>query len=113
MNDPWFNPYWGGGLLGSALGVLGGTWGTLAGRSAPRGRNRSLVLGLGWLLLGGSAVSLVAGVVARQVGQPYGVWYALLLCGAIGTAVFGGNLPPVYRAYRAAEQRAMEAQDLD
>ncbi len=113
MNDPWFNSNWVGGILGSTLGVLGGTWGALGGILAPRGRGRALVLGLGWLLVAASLVLLVAGVVAIFAGQPYGVWYSLLLCGVIGTAVVGGNLVPVYRVYRSAEQRAMEAQDLN
>jgi hypothetical protein len=47
-----------------------------------------------------------------MIGQPYGVWYGLGLAGLIGVIVIGANLPVMFMAYRGAERRRVEAQDL-
>jgi hypothetical protein len=112
MNEPWFDPRFFAWIPGTALGVLGGLWGALAGTQAPRGRARGLVLGYGVCLLAASVLMLALGAVAWAGGQPYGVWYGFGLAGVIGTIVIGANLPNVRRAYRAAEERGMEAHDL-
>jgi hypothetical protein len=111
MSDPWFNENlsW---IPGTALGVLGGLWGGMAGTLAPRGRARGLVLGGMWVFLIGSAVLLALGLIALLSGQPYGVWYGLGLAGAIGVLAIGANMPTVYRLYRAAEERKLAARDL-
>jgi hypothetical protein len=113
MSDPWFNENLYSWLPGTALGVLGGLWGGLAGTLAPRGRGRSLVLGGMWALLLGSAVLFSLGLIALVSGQPYGVWYGLGLAGVIGLVAIGVNMPVIQRVYRAAEERKLAARDLD
>lgn len=115
--DPFATPgaWWGdragnllGAIAGSIFGCVGGAIGTLAGL----GKARRLV----FLLAGASLVlgipSLVAGIVALALGQPYAVWYPLLLLGVIVTAVIGANLPGLRRRYEQIELRKMAAMDL-
>jgi hypothetical protein len=112
MSDPWFNENLYSWIPGTALGVLGGLWGGMAGMLAPRGRVRGLVVGGMWALLLASAVLLALGLIALLSGQPYGVWYGLGLPGAIGLVALGVNLPVIHRVYRAAEERKLAARDL-
>jgi len=55
---------------------------------------------------------LVAGLVALGLGQPYAVYYPLLLFGGILTVVCGGLLPVIRRRYAEIELRRMTAMDL-
>jgi peptidoglycan/LPS O-acetylase OafA/YrhL len=112
VTEPWFDPNRYAWVFGTALGVLGGTLGSLAGSLAPRGKAKGLVLGLFMALLAACAFLLAAGVVAIVQKQPYGVWYGLLLPGALGLIVMGGLLPTVKRRYREAEERRLSARDL-
>jgi hypothetical protein len=59
-----------------------------------------------------SAVMLAVGVVAFLAGQPYGIWYGFGLAGVIGLLAIGANCPTVKKAYREAEERQMNAQDV-
>ncbi len=111
MNEAWFNPMYWSWVPGTVIGSLAGVWGSLAGLLAPRGARRSLVMGMGLALVGVSAVVLVAGLVAVATGQPYGVWYGLLMAGFIGCGVVGPLLPVVRGRYRHAEERRMQARD--
>jgi hypothetical protein len=70
------------------------------------------VIGSLGLLLVCEAVLLVLGLTALLSGQPYGVWYGLLLPGAIGLVVLGSLAPVAMNAYRQAENRKMQARDL-
>lgn len=112
MSEPWFNPNLYGWIPGTLLGVLGGSWGAMVGALAPRGKARGLVLGSLAVLLLASAACLVAGLVALVGRQPYGVWYGLLLAGVMGVVVLGSLSPVAFNAYRQAEARKVEAQDL-
>src|SRR5579862_6538529 len=94
-----------GAIGGSVLGVVGGTLGAAAGVLAPRGRQRRLVLGAMVGLVGAGVVALGAGVVAVIGGQPYHVWYPLVLCGGILTLVMGPLTPLVNLRYKQAEAR--------
>jgi hypothetical protein len=51
-------------------------------------------------------------MVALIDGQPWGVWYGLLLPGAIGTLVVGVNSLVILKTYRAVEERRVSAKDL-
>ncbi len=97
-----------GGIAGSIFGCVGAAIGILAGL----GRARRLV----FLLAGASLIlgiaALVAGITALALGQPYAVWYPLLLLGVILTAVIGANLPMLRRRYEQIELRKMAAMDL-
>jgi len=112
MNEPWFDPIRYAWIPGTFLGVLAGTWGAMLGSLGPRGKAKTLVLGGLFVMLGASAVLLIAGVAALVAGQPYGIWYGLLLAGGIGVIVLGANTPVALNAYRQAEARKVQAQDL-
>ena len=105
----WSGPQAGlvGGLFGSAVGIMGAIIGTLSGL----GRFRSFCLGLCWLNIVIGVVSLIAGIVAVSTGQPYEVYFPLLLCGTIATTVVGGVLPTVRKRYEETELRRMASMD--
>jgi MFS family permease len=113
------NPWWTdqqaglfGGIAGGVGGLLGGIFGTLAGICAPRGKCKMLVVGLALFMIGAGIISLVVGVVALALQQPYGVYYPLLLIGVVCTTVFGVGLPVVLQRYREADNRRLEAEEL-
>lgn len=112
---PWFSTETSalvGGIGGAAVGVLGGCLGAAAGVLAPKGKGRGFVLGtmMACAVLG--VCLLIAGIFAVSTGQPYGVWYPLVLLGAIMTGVLGGLIPVVRKRYAEAEQRRLDADDL-
>jgi hypothetical protein len=96
-----------GGILGSVLGCLGALVGTLSGM----GKARRLVLTLMGTTAVAGLVSLGVGAVALISGQPYAVWFPLLLVGALSVAIMGGSLPVVRRRYAEIELRRMAAAD--
>jgi multidrug transporter EmrE-like cation transporter len=111
MSQPWFDPQfaW---IPGTALGVLGGFFGSVVGILARRGTAKSWVMGAHVALLGCCVGMLGIAALAFFLGQPYAVWYGLGLAGAIGTAVLGGLLPGVRKVYREAELRKLQSKDL-
>jgi hypothetical protein len=113
MIEPWFNPNLYAWIPGTFLGLLGGLLGTLGGIFAPRGKHRGLVLGVFAFSMLYSAGLLAAAIVALCQGQPYGIWYGLGLPGVLGLIIFGVNLPTMLNTYRMAEERRMQAQDLE
>jgi hypothetical protein len=113
--DPWWTAQASGligGLGGAMAGLVGGLLGAAIGMLAPRGIGRRWVVGMQLALVGVGAVSLVAGAVAVVSGQPYHVYYPLLLLGLILTLVMGCLIPVVRRTYAQAEARRLEAEEL-
>ena len=110
--QPWFEN-WGlvGGLLGGGIGILGGVYGTVVGICAPRGKAKRLVFGLHSSALGLGLGLLVGGFTALVTGQPYGVWYALLLPGALLTVLIICFTPMLKLRYRQAEHRKLNAEE--
>jgi hypothetical protein len=53
----------------------------------------------------------VSGVVALAGGQPYAVWYPLLLSGPVSALVFGALIPVVRLSYTMRERQKMAAMD--
>ena len=113
MTQPWFDPmrfgalY--GGIGGGLLGSLGGVLGALAGTLAPKGKGRSLILGAFTLMTFVGIANLLAGAYALYDHQPYGIWYPLVLIGALLTILFAALRPVVQRRYAEAELRKLDA----
>jgi len=112
MTEPWFDPIHYAWIPGTAYGVMAGLMGGLVAWLAPRGLARSFIL-RAWFVVWAVAVALLAmGIVALVNGQPWGVWYGLLLPGAIGTLVVGANSLVILKTYREVEERRLAAKDL-
>ena len=113
MAEPWFDQNTFGALFGSIAGGVGGSlmggWGGLAGWLAPKGRARGFIYASWVVFMVLGAISLAFGLYALAVGQPYGIWYPLVLIGGILTVVLGALRPTVRRTYEQAEARKMEA----
>ena len=109
--EPWFNPGLAGGILGGGVGVLGAVYGTLVGVLAPRGQGRTFVMAMHWGAIALGAAFLVAGIGAAVSGQPYGVWYSLLLPGALLVVLMGCMTPVIKQRYRQAEHRRLQAEE--
>jgi hypothetical protein len=56
-------------------------------------------------------VAVLVGAVAWLRDQPYGVYYPLLLGGALGAGIFGAMLGSLERRYAEVELRRMRAAD--
>lgn len=111
MNEAWFNPGWLG-ILGAIVGCLGALVGTLAGIFIPKGKAKKLVLGVNTFAFAVGLISLVVGVIAYFLGQPYGIWYGFGLCGLISTFLFGTFFFTFRHEYRKAELRKSMSEDL-
>jgi hypothetical protein len=98
---------WAGAIGGSALGLLG----ALVGGFCSLGRGRFLVLGLMATVSVAGVIALGIGVFAWVRGQPYAVYYPLLLGGGVAVLVFGGLIPTARRRYAERELRRMAARD--
>ena len=110
--QPWFeNAGRTGGLLGGGVGILAGVYGTVVGVCAPRGKAKRLVFGLHWFVLLLGLGLLGGGITALVTGQSYGVWYALLLPGALLTVLLICFTPMVKLRYRQAEHRKLNAEE--
>jgi len=106
--------WWGdrtGGMIGGVLGAVMGCFGALIGTLAGTGRGRSVVL---VLLPATGCLGVVLfgmGTVALALGQPYGVFYPLVLTGLIAGILGFALLPGVRRRYEQIELRRMVAID--
>ena len=112
MIQPWFDPYQYAWIPGTAYGVLAALMAAVVGWFAPRGRAREFVLRAWFAIWAVALALLIAGLVALIRGQPWGVWYGLLLPGAIGALVVGGNSLVIRKTYRQVEERRLAAKDL-
>ena len=112
MTQPWFDPNQYAWIPGTAYGVAAGLMGGLVGWLVPRGIARGFIL-RAWFTLWLVAIALlIVGTIALINKQPWGVWYGLLLPGAIGTLVVGGNSLVILKRYREVEERRVAAKDL-
>ncbi len=113
MSEPWFDAAKYGWAFGTIYGCAAGLFGGLCGTLAPKGKGRALVVGGLWLFVGLAVIFLAAGAYAYFDGQPYGIWYCLVLPGVLGIIIFPANAPMILKRYREAEERRMSAQDLE
>ena len=112
MIEPWFDPSHYAWIPGTAYGLITGWMGVMVGWLVPRGRARNFIL-RAWFILWAIAVALlIVGIGALVTGQPWGVWYGLLLPGAVGTLVVGANSLVIVKRYREVEERRLAAKDL-
>jgi hypothetical protein len=112
---PWWSDTaaaWFGAIGGGGGGALCGLVGSVIGVLVPRGIGRRVIVPVCILMAGIGACALAAGVVAVAGGQPYHVFFPLLLTGFIVTAVMGGMSAMVIIAYRRIEERKMRAEEL-
>jgi hypothetical protein len=112
MIEPWFNPNAYAWIPGTLLGVAGGIEGTLIGSFASKGKHRTLVLSVHFVLLLVCCALLVVGIVALLTGQPYGIWYGFGLPGLLGLIIFGSFTRMIRKRYAEAELRKSMAEDL-
>jgi hypothetical protein len=106
MAEPWFDPNHWAWLPGTVLGCLCGLWGSLAGTLVPRGQGRVAVYGVGFLAAALATGCVIAGLIGLMSGQPFAVWFFLvvpLLPIDIMLVVFLCLLP---RFYQRAEENA-------
>lgn len=110
---PWFsNPGAVGGILGASIGVLGGgIYGPLVGVCASQGKARKLVMGYHFAMLGLGVVLLLVALYALIAGQPYGIWFGMLMPGALLVVLMIALTPMIRMRYREAEQRKLSAQE--
>ncbi len=112
MIQPWFDPNHYAWIPGTVYGCIAGILGGLVGWLVPRGRAKRFILST-WITLWAAGVAMLAvGVMALLSKQPWGVWYAFLLPGVVGTIVIGANLLVILKRYRQVEQRRLSATDL-
>lgn len=116
VSQPWFDPAtfgaWVGALGGGIGGTLAGCLGAAAGIFAPRGRHRRAILGGFAVVAAAGGASLVLGIAALALGQPYAIWFPPLLPGVVLGGVGGALIPAVRRAYERAERRRLDAAGL-
>ena len=109
--EPWFDANQYAWIPGTVYGCMAGVMGALVGVFVPRGKARRQICAA-WAALWSVAILLLgAGLLALQSGQPWGIWYGLLLPGAIGTTVVGANFLVILKRYREVEQRRLAAKD--
>lgn len=96
-----------GGSVGGTLGIVGAVFGICAGL----GVARRFVVGLALAMIVFGAGVLLAGIAAVAGGQPYHVYYPLLLIGIITAVVFGCNYPFIKRRYEQQELQRISALD--
>ncbi len=112
MLGAWFDPNHYAWIPGTVYGCAAGLMGGLVAWLAPQGRGREFVLRAWGTLWAAGVLLLLAGIVALLNAQPWGVWYGLLLPGAIGTLVVGANSLVILKRYREIEERRLAAKDL-
>lgn len=112
---PWFSAHTAnliGGYGGSAVGVLGAIVGSTAGTMVPKGKGRRFVLGIMTFSIVLGTIVFGVGITAVSLGQPYGIWYPLVMLGALPAGIMGALFPMVRRRYAEAEQRRLDADAL-
>ena len=99
------------GWVGGIGGALLGLWGALIGIVSSRGKARGFAVGSANALLFIGLVSLIAGVVALRMAQPYAVYYPLLLLGVIIVAVMAMLRRTLSARYEQFELKRMQSMD--
>jgi len=101
-----------GNRVGSITVGLFGCLGGLIGWLGARGKARAFVIGTIWFLIVLGGIATVAGLIAVTAGEPYSVWYPLLLVGVITVVIFPLCLRCCSEHYRKIELRRMTSMDV-
>lgn len=99
------------GYVGAAIGILGGIFGTtlgLAGAFLKTPRQFGIVKIFVFTFAGIGLAALIAGIYAATQGQPYHVYYPLLLGGLLFSILPVTLLPALKMRLRVMEQRRMQ-----
>ncbi|MBN1553654.1 MAG: hypothetical protein JXA11_02830 [Phycisphaerae bacterium] len=99
------------GWIGAVGGSVVGLSGALIGVMCSLGKARRFVLGFHLVMIVLGIASLITGIVALLVKQPYGVWYPLVLLGGILTIVLGSLFFTVRQRFLQIELRKMQGMD--
>ncbi len=99
------------GLIGGIGGAVLGLWGALIGFLSSRGKARLFAIASANAILVIGIVTLVFGGVAMAAGQPYSVYYTLLLMGGIMVFVIGLLRRSLVARYEAVELQRMRSMD--
>jgi hypothetical protein len=99
---------WVGGIFGTLLGLLGATIG-IGSKQGLSPRTCLVLVGVG--LATGMGL-LVAGLIAMLLGQPYPVYYPLLMVGVVAVVVLSITFPTIRAQARQRELRRMQALDI-
>ena len=99
-------------MLGGIGGGLIGLWGALIGILSSRGKARRFVLTSANALFVIGIASLVGGMAALATGQPYAVYYPLLLIGIILVVVIGKMRASLSARYEQLELKRMQSMDI-
>lgn len=104
----WTNPQSGlvGGAIGSFLGILGG----LIGLAVWKKSNR-MAINVCAIAILFSLIALISGLAAACLGQPFHVFYPLLLVGGIGLTTIGFNSRNLLRRIQDDELNKIRAAD--
>ncbi len=112
--EPWFDNQTAGmigGIIGTGIGILGALIGCSGWFFVSKGWKKP-VYAMFISVIAISSASLVTGIVALCVKQPYHVWYVFLLFGVIDIIVFGVFLLMARNLFMAREMKKMQAADL-
>lgn len=99
------------GWIGGIGGTLLGLWGALIGIVSSRGKARGFAVGSANALLFIGLASLIAGIVALGMAQPYAVYFPLLLLGVIIVAVMVMLRRTLSAHYEQLELKRMQSMD--
>lgn len=97
-----------GGLGGAGFGILGGLLSWLTAR----GQGRSFVLTTAAALIAVSLIALISGALAIVLGQPYSVYYPLLLLGGLGVLIMPSRMRAMRQRFTDLELRRIKGHDL-
>ena len=112
--DPWWTSQTAG-YLGAGIGIAGGVFGTMVGVAGSRLRTPKQFAALRAFMLacaGLGAIAFALGAVGLALGQPYHVWYPLLLFGGMFVVLTLVILPQLRKRLRAWDQRRMQGAEL-
>jgi hypothetical protein len=115
MAEPWIDQtvmIWAGSIGGCLVGLWGAAIGTAGSYLVPRGKAKGLVMTALVVPAVLGVVSLLVGVYAVIVGQPYVIWYPFVLVGFLLSALAIPFVFVMRHRYRQVELRKMQADEL-